>query len=476
MTFPEGVKSWRIDEFSNAHNSFTQGLQPNMSYDLFIDEPGFAQLTSLEKYNKCTQNLMWVINDALQKGLKLRAMGSGWSFSKVAVCDGAIINTKRLRLKIKPKEENFDPQFLAAGNNAENFKFLQCGNTVISLNRLLEQESTPAKSLRCSGGSNGQTIVGAFSTGTHGASIGVGALTEMIAGLHIITGPDRHIYVERSSRRVTSPVFHEKIGAKAIYDDDLFNAALVSFGSFGIIHGVMLEVEDKFLLKQKLGRIPYDNDLDSAVNAGSFERIAAHLPFPLNDPQNKLYHFELAINPHDFGFDDPDKGVYLRTMFKCPVAPYDPIVVEEKYSYGDDTLGLMQSVLDTLDKIPGGINNALIPKLVNTLFKLAYDRPEEATGTIGETFNATKFRGKLFSAAFGIARESVKDVILHCLEINKSIKLAGVMAFRFVKGTTATLGFTRWENSCVLELDGADAMVNYEFMKALSDRLIAHNI
>ncbi|HEX6227062.1 MAG TPA: FAD-linked oxidase, partial [Chryseolinea sp.] len=156
--------------------------------------------------------------------------------------------------------------------------------------------------------------------------------------------------------------------------------------------------------------------------------------------------------------------------------PYTPIVVEEKYSYGDDTLGLMQSVLDSLEKLPGGINNALIPKLVNALFKLAYDRPEAATGTIGETFNSTKFRGQLFSAAFGIARESVRDVIEHCLEINKSIKLAGVMAFRFVKGTSATLGFTRWENSCVLELDGADTIVNYEFMEALSDRLFAHNI
>ena len=476
MSFPEGVKSWTIDKFSNAHNSFTQSLQPDTSYDLFIDEPGFAQLSALEKYNKCTLNFMWIINDALQKGLKVRAMGSGWSFSKVAVCDGAIINTKRLRLKIKPKAENFDPQFLAAGNNTENFKFLQCGNTIISLNRLLEQESVPAKSLRCSGGSNGQTIVGAFSTGTHGASLNVGALTEMIVGLHIITGPDRHVYIERSSRRITSPLFHQKIGAEAIVDDDLFNAALVSFGSFGIIHGVMLEVEDKFLLKQKLGRIPYDDNLDAAIRLGSFDRIESHLPFPLNDPIHKLYHFELAINPHDFGFDDPGKGVYLRSMFKCPVEQYDPIVVEEKYSYGDDTLGLMQSVLDTLDKIPGGINNALIPKLVNALFKLAYDRPEAATGTIGETFNATKFRGQLFSAAFGISRESVKDVILHCLEINKSIKLAGVMAFRFVKGTAATLGFTRWENSCVLELDGADTIVNYDFMKALSDRLVEDNV
>ena len=34
--------------------------------------------------------------------------------------------------------------------------------------------------------------------------------------------------------------FAESIGAESIKDDTLFNAALVGFGSFGIIHGVMI--------------------------------------------------------------------------------------------------------------------------------------------------------------------------------------------------------------------------------------------
>ena len=297
-----------------------------------------------------------------------------------------------------------------------------------------------AKSLRCSGGSNGQTIAGAFSTGTHGASINFGRLSEMVVGLHIVTGPDRHVYIERASRKITSDAFHQKVGAEVIFDDDLFNAALVSFGSFGIIHGVLLEVEDKFLLKQNLKRVPFDQALDEAVTQGNFSAIQDHIDFPIDT----LYHFELAINPHDFEFDNASKGTYLRVMSKIGVEPYDPIVATEKYSYGDDTLGLIQSVLDAVEKTAGFLNRLLIPKLVNVLFKLAYDRPETATGTIGETFNSTKFRGQLFSAAIGLDRKDVKKVIELCLQTNNSIKLAGVMAFRFVKGTKATLGFTRW--------------------------------
>lgn len=472
MGYPDGVRPWRIKEFANVHRNFKQPLDENLSYDLFIDTDSFRMLDALTQYRKCTENLQWVIKDAMGKNLNLRAMGSGWSLSKVAVCDDAIINTKALRHKFSLAEENFDVNYIQSGGAPENHIFLQCGNTVLKINEHLEKRLRPPKSLRASGGSNGQTIVGAFSTGTHGAALGFGALSEMVLGLHIVTGPDKHIYIERSSRRITSDAFHQKLGAQVIVDDELFNAALVSFGSFGIIHGVLLDIEDRFLLEQKLRRVPFDSNMEKAVTTGDFSAIRHHLKYPLSDPDHTLYHFEMAINPHDFEYNRADRGVYMRAMYKTystSLPRRDP--VETKYTYGDDTLGLIQAVLDTVESSVGFINRALIPKLVNALFDVAYDRPEEATGTIGETFTSTRFRGKLFSAAFGIEAKDVRKVTDIILEVNRKTKLAGVMAYRFVKGTAATLGFTKWERSCVLELDGADASVNYDFMGEMVRRL-----
>src|SRR5690606_113129 len=194
---------------------------------------------------------------ALEKQMNIRAMGSGWSLSKVAVSDDAIINTKRLRHKFALAEENFLPQLLANGVNPSDYHFLQCGNTIIGINEYLEKECVPNKSLRASGGSNGQTIVGAFSTGTHGAAMNFGALPEMIHGIHVVTGPNSHFYIERASNPITSSIFHNKLGAETVIDDALFNAILVSFGSFGIIHGVLVEIEDKFLLEQKRSRVAF---------------------------------------------------------------------------------------------------------------------------------------------------------------------------------------------------------------------------
>jgi FAD/FMN-containing dehydrogenase len=283
MSLPEGIKPWDIDHFRNAHENFTQQLDPGQSLDLHIQSSAWDGLSSIEKYNRCTSNLQWVIQQALDKLMAIRAMGSGWSLSKVAVCDDMIINTKRLRLKFRLSENSFDQNYLDQGNLPDNHRFLQCGNTIIAINNYLENQGNPPKSLRASGGSNGQTIVGAFSTNTHGAALHYGALPEMILGIHIVTGPDRHVYIERASRRVTSQRFHDLLGAEVIIDDDLFNAALVSFGSFGIIHGVLVEVEDKFLLEQKLRRVKFDDALTKAATTSDFSDIESHLKYPLND-------------------------------------------------------------------------------------------------------------------------------------------------------------------------------------------------
>lgn len=473
MTYPAGVIPWKIKEFTNVHQNYTQPLDKDLSFDMILDDPSFQGLDQFSQYQKCTANFQWIIKHALENQLSIRAMGSGWSFSKVAVSEDAIVNTKRLRHKFALGEMNFHPDFLNAGNKPENFRFIQCGNTIIQINEYLENQSQPAKSLMVSGGSNGQTIVGAFSTGTHGAAVFKGAVPEMVVGMHVITGPDRHIYVERASRRITSIAFQQKLGAEVIIDDDLFNAILVSFGSFGFIHGVLVEVEDKFLLEQKMQRVPFDTSMTEAVTKLDFSKIQHHLKYIWNDPQGHLYHFELVINPHDFAFDDPQKGVYMRSMFKVPYRDdYKRIEpTSSGFTYGDETLGLIQSVLDQVQASAGFLNRILIPKVVNSLFGLAYSRPEDSTGTIGEIFTNTRFRGKVFSAAICLDVSDVVKAINICLKINKRHKLAGILAFRFVKGNAATLAFTGFKQSVAMELDGADAAINHLFYQSVLEGL-----
>ena len=63
------------------------------------------------------------------------------------------------------------------------------------------------------------------------------------------------------------PSFAQSLGADFIQDDTLFNAALVSFGSFGIIHGLMIETRDLFALNALRFKVPYDATLKTAITA-----------------------------------------------------------------------------------------------------------------------------------------------------------------------------------------------------------------
>lgn len=484
MDLPLGIKSLSIHKgkWSNAHINFTQRLKKDASFELTVSDLEFkAKYTTFrEKYHKTTENLQWLIKYAIEKKLKLRAMGSGWSLSKIAVSEDGIINTKKLTLKAELTASQVSESYIGNGGDPGNLLFAQCGNEIIRINDLLEKQRDPCRSLKASGGSNGQTIVGAFSSGTHGAAFKFGALSEMIVGMHIVVGPDRHVWLERPSYPVTSEAFRSWIQAEVIMDDDLFNSALVSFGSFGIIHSVLIEAEPKFLLEQELKVMPYDHALEQAIKFGDFSGLASKLKYPIDVLDDIIYHFELAINPHNFKKNDPEEGVYFRVMYKQPYhadyTPFDPHAGGQ-YMYGDDVLGLMQSVLNRVERLPGKmLEIALIPKVVNALFKVAYNRPEAAIGTIGETFRNTIFRGKLFSAAYAFDRLSIPEVIDIILEINKRIPFAGVLAMRFVKGTKATLGFTRFENSCVLELDGADTSINHKFAETFTEEIESRNI
>lgn len=479
MNLPLGIKPLKLKnwKWTNAHSNFTQSLKPDASFELTVSDPAFKQQypSFQERYRKSTENIQWLIQYAIDHQLRLRAMGSGWSLSKVAVTDGGIINTKGLTLKAQLTASQVSQAFLQSGGDPANLLFAQCGVEIVRINDLLEKERVPAKSLRVSGGSNGQTIVGAFSTGTHGAAFNYGSLCDCVLGMHLVVGPKRHVWLERASRPVTSQKFQQLIGAEVILDDELFNSVLVSFGSFGVIHGVLIEVEPVFLLEQHLTQVPYNEALLKAMTAGDFSGLASIL----KHPAESLYHFELAINPHSFKKDGVEKEVYFRVMYKMPYRDhypkFDP-TLHGRFTYGDDVLGLIMRLLDDLEKQPGGLHQALVPKLVNGLFKTAYDRPEAALGTVGETFRNTIFRGRLFSAAFAFDRKDIPAIVDLFREQNKKMPFAGVMAFRFVKGCKATLAFARFENTCVLELDGAESDPNHQFTQDFARALESRNI
>src|SRR5215469_11710384 len=300
-----GETSWQ-----NKHLIYTQPLRH--FYNLWNALLG----ENFDRYNDTTQAIMALIQQAQTENLRLRALGGGWSLSKAPATDGILVNTKPLNLFFSVDADLVDPDY-SDPEKEKTLRFVQCGNSILELHRQLNQQG---RSLRSCGASNGQTLAGALSTGTHGAAIDAGSIANYVVGLHIVVGPTRHVWLERASYPVMTSDFADDLGAEWIRDDNLFHAALISLCGLGFIHGVMIETDPLYLYEMHRHRMPYDAPMRNAMNTLDFSQIA--LPGGAARP----YHFQVLINP----FDVDQKGVSVNTMYRSKIDPNDEAAHTDK--------------------------------------------------------------------------------------------------------------------------------------------------
>ena len=441
-------------KWENRHKTFNDPIK-NM-YTLF-NGAGDAVAT----YNKVTVEIMGYIKKAQEDNTTLRALGAGWSWHQIMTGGpkGIILDTKPLNTIFPIGQTRVLPSYT---KDVKKLKFVQCGAGIWELNEALKPENL---SLKTTGASNGQTIAGLIGTGAHGSAIDVGAAQDFVVGLHIIVSSTRHVYIERESYPVVDQSFLDRFGAEHIKNDAIFNAALVSFGCFGFVHGVMVEVDDIFLIEGSMRMDDFDNDVMKLMQTNDFTNTGT---VNVAEPNTRPYHFEVKFNPYD-----SLQQVYITSMYKKTYQTnyIPPNPNSQGIGPGDDAPAFIGKMLETIP--------ALIPKAINTLTKSSLTLYEKVIGTIGEIFNNTLLRGRLLSAAVAIPIERIKEVIGVLAEVNDipSVKnFPGIYAFRFVKGTKATLGFTKFDKTCVVEMDGAYSDRSIEYCKKVWDKLEEKNI
>ena len=430
--------------WSNKHRTFTQPI--DRLYDVW--NPDVGPGGQADALAATVEALQVLIQGAIADGVRLRAIGSGWSISDVAATEGRVVNTKPLNGLFGLLEESVSARY--AGEVAD-LTLAQCGASVAQLN---EHLAGKGRSLKTQGASNGQTIVGAFSTGSHGSAIDVGAVQDYVVGLHLIVGPDRHVWLERASYPVVSERFVQRLRTELVRDDTLFNAALVSFGSFGIIHAAMIETEPVFLLEAHRTRASVGDGFRKAIGALDFSGLA------LPDPDVRPHHFDAVINPYDLG-----DGAFYTVMYKRPYRDDYPRMKGGNWGMrpGDDFLHVV-GVLS--DAVP-----ALIPKLVSGVMDARYRTFSGRWGTIGETFSYNTIHGRASTgSALGVPLDRTNEALDLLLSItDEHGPFAGVYGLRYATGSAALLGFTRFETTCVIDLDGVDSQRTRSFFRRVWD-------
>jgi len=448
------------DVWKGRHQSYEQKI------DGYYGFKSYKRNEGIDVYRNVSKEFQDIIAEAVQNNLTLRAMGSSWSLSKCGVTNNRLISTKNLRRFFTVSGSFVDPNY---HKDSAKLRFFECGYTLSKINIALKKKGL---SLTACGSNNGQTLPGVISTNTHGSAYKFGATPEMVVGIHLITGPSSQVYLERASYPVVTKKFTDELGAKLVRDDALFNAALVSFGSFGIIRGVMIETRELFLLHLSRKFRPFNSALEKAITSldfSGFKRYFKELEnratdrnnFPVTFNEKTLYHFQVTFSPNQAAKGKRPKEAAVFFGFAGPYRKDYTRPPKEKGSIGPGASGI--ELLGHLMELTPGPLKKFVKKQLNTQIEKMFQY--EFTGTFQEIFRDEKTQGKVFASGIGLSPSRALDVIDIALRTYEAFDtiMPVLITLRFVKGTKATLGFTKYTPTCVIELDGLNTQNMQEY-------------
>ena len=425
---PAEVKPRDRDRWINWHRNVEQTI------DGYFDIANVAGAT-LATYNAATANIQSLLRVARRRGVPLRPFGGAWSFSDAPASPGWMVDTAYLNLMFPMSDRLLHPRF--AGRNNELF-FVQAGARISEINQLIEQRH--GRSFATTGASNGQTIAGAIGTGTHGSAIDHSALHGQVLGLHVVTSEDTHVWLERDSRPATrNDAFANAINARLIRDDATFDASLVSFGGMGFVAGVMIETVPIFRLSASRDWRPWSDPLKAAVGTLDFDGY----DLPGVPAGQRPYFVMPVVNAFDL-----DK-VSVTAMHALPYNG-EPIDYtrnrRDRRGPGIDLLNAIGTATDLTGTPP-----ALINLMARTQLAPFGDR----IGTWGETFDFVQELNGTIGASVAVDLSDAPRAVDALIDEMLSGRAAALaFALRFVRHANATLEFTRFPVTCVIDMDG----------------------
>ncbi|HYH79700.1 MAG TPA: FAD-binding protein [Longimicrobium sp.] len=412
-----GPQTWK-----NIHSTFETRLEDLIDVDNSV--PGGGIAAGFELFNQAARDLDSIARDARDKGKRVRALGASWALTDIAVTDGWLINTKLLNGCFDLGDNMFEASY--PQDKRRLLVLAQCGMSIAELNVHLEVTATVgfARALKTSGIGAGQTVAGSVSGNTHGSAVTFGATPDWVAGLHIVTGSGKSLWIERASKPVLNNDFVARLNAERIRDDDVFNAAVVSFGAFGVITAIAIETDPIYQLD-----FPPVQDV-------SWDDVQARLNNWVDNDPPGLYHYEFIYDPYDQS-RTAMVAAARRVPFEPGHAAPKPVWIvrsTQGFALGDQMPALIQT-------------NAPLSPGQMTAFQFKQYRERcilsDTRATPGQCFTATisYFEGNT-ETALGVSINDAARAMEICAEVIRGMKLAAISQVRVVAPSQALLSFT----------------------------------
>ena len=217
-----------------------------------------------------------IVQEAEEADRTVRAVGSGHSWSDVALTGGFLIETHGLNRVL-----DVDTEPLREGVDKRRLVYTEAGIRLRELNRALDQAGLALSNM---GGYDAQTVAGVISTSTHGSGLGFGPIADSIRSLDVV-GSGGTVYRIEPERGITDRAAFEARhpDRTLVQSDQWFNAAVVGMGCMGIVYAAIVAVEPKYWLKE-VRTLSTWTQLQSELLAG--------------DAPRRKRHYELLLNPY----------------------------------------------------------------------------------------------------------------------------------------------------------------------------------
>jgi len=185
---------------------------------------------------------------AEEAGRTVRAFGDGHSFSSVAVTGDMMIRSHAFARPLSMIGLKDDVE-------ASHLVHVEAGIRIRDLVKYLRSLPHPL-GLPNMGGYDGQAIIGAIATGTHGSGHTLGPLADMVRSVTIVAGGGK-VYRVEPTQGISDPA-QVPPDITLVQDDQWFHSVVVGMGCMGVIYSIVIEVVDDYVLVEdrRLNRWP----------------------------------------------------------------------------------------------------------------------------------------------------------------------------------------------------------------------------
>lgn len=253
-------------------------------------------------YPRNEEDIQLIIQAAEENNFRVRAVGSGHSYSDVAKGRDYLLSMKFLSsVALTPKAE------LKQAWQEAHLATVGAGTILKKLTRALDRMDLALPNM---GAVDFQTISGAMLTGTHGTGIARPAVQDMVRSLKMVATGGELLQIEPTDGITDATTFSSTNATRLIQDDDTFYSVILGFGAMGIIYELTLEVEPQYWLKEKRYLVNW-SELRSDLLNGSFMtkvRNTEFVAFRVNPYEVKGEHLCAVVEQEVIPFADRPKG------------------------------------------------------------------------------------------------------------------------------------------------------------------------